>query len=73
MEAGPCPEVSIPIQSAKSTGLASAVERPIILVGECTGVSLDAFDSIWREINLVRLTIASRTAYINVYSKALVR
>ena len=66
MEVGPCPEVSIPIQSAKSTGFASAVERPIILVGDCIGVSPDAFDSIWREINLVRLTIASRTAYIKI-------
>ena len=63
MDVGPCPEVSIPIQSAKSTGLASAVDRPIILVEDCTGESPDTFDSIWREINLVRLTIASRTAF----------
>lgn len=63
LEDGPCPDVSIPIQSAKSTGLASAVERPIILVGSCDGESPDDFDSICREINLVRLTIASRTAY----------
>jgi hypothetical protein len=56
------PFVSIPIQSARSTGLESAVESPTILVDEDSSLLIDRVDSMCRDINLVRLTIASRTA-----------